>query len=64
VNDLKTQILVQNSTVAIYVTPAPVSLAIVANRTGNALSDLMNLNPFLLATPFVAKNVKVRYYVK
>lgn len=45
-----------------YVTPAPMTLAILAPKFKNSVNDLVRLNPHLVSAPELPKNTIVRYY--
>ena len=48
--------------IEIYQTTSVTTLAALSVIVSNTVSELMELNPILLATPFVRSNTKVKYY--
>lgn len=61
-NDLKSQLLVQNKQVSIYVVPAETTLANIAAFLGVRIDDIVKLNPLLVSSARVAARSTVRYY--
>lgn len=62
--DLRARASFESSDVSLYIVPAPTTLANLASRFDNKVSDMLQLNPGLSARPSVTRGTVVRYYSK
>lgn len=62
-NDLKTQLIQGNKKIGIYLNPGSLTMGGVSAAIPAPITDLMRLNPGLLANPIVPPNSKIRYFL-
>lgn len=59
---LKKDILNKQRKTVIFVVRKPMTLAAIANATGDSVSDIAQLNPRIMSYPVVPKDTYIRYY--